>query len=122
MEELRCLQLMCRFEILDVIEMHLNKTASDTVIDIPGMKFLRLDRKRRKDGECVLYYAQHFQALHRNDLPTSGVEAAWLQVNFPSSSVLFSVIYRLPDGSQFFDLIGSLLEKAWFKKNQTTFY
>ena len=116
-EELRCLQLelLCRFEILAVTETHLDKSAPDSAVNIPGMKFIGLDRKGRKGGGCILYYADHLQAFHRKDLFTSGIEAAWLQVNFPSASVLFSVMYRPPDASQFFDLIGSPLEKAWLK-------
>ena len=114
-EELRCLQLLCKFEILAITETHLDKSISDTEINIPEMKFIRLDRNGRRGGGYVLYYAGHLRAFYRKDLFTSGVEAAWLQVNFPSSSVLFSVIYRPPDTSQFFDLIGPPLEKAWLK-------
>ena len=53
-------------------------------------------------------------ATHRKDL-TKNIEVEWLQVKFPSSSVLFAVIYRPPDASEFFDLISSTLEKAWLK-------
>ena len=49
-EELRCLQLICRFEILAVTETHLDKTVPDAALDINGMKSVRLDRKRRKGG------------------------------------------------------------------------
>ena len=79
------------------------------------MKFLRLDRKKGKCRGCVLYYANNLEAVYRKDLTTNGLEAAWLQVKFPNSSVLFAVIYRPPDTNQFFDLIGSPLEKAWLK-------
>ena len=81
------------------------------------MKFIRLDRKGRKGGGCILYYAEHLRAFHRKDLFISGIEAAWLQVNFPrlSAPVLFSAMYRPLDASQFFDLISSPLEKAWLK-------
>ena len=79
------------------------------------MTFIRLDRIGRKGGGCALYYATHFRAFHLKDLFTSGVEAAWLQVNFPGSSVLFSVVYRPPDANQFFYLIRSSLEKSWLE-------
>ena len=88
MEELRCLQLLCRFEILAVTETHLDKFVSDSEIVISGMKIIRLVRIGRKGGGCVLYYAEHLRAFHRKDLFTSGVEAPWLQVNFPGSFVL----------------------------------
>ena len=57
-EELRCLQMFCsRVEVLAITETHLDKTVPDTALDIDGMKFLRLDRKGRKGGGCILYYA-----------------------------------------------------------------
>lgn len=39
----------------------------------------------------------------------------WLQVKFPSTCFLFSVIYRRPDDRQFLDLIEIPQEKAWLK-------
>lgn len=115
-EEVRCLQLLCKFEILAITETHLNKNIPDTEIDIPGMKFVRLDRKGQKRGGCLLYYAEHSQAKHRRDLFKRNIKAEWLQVKFPSSSVLFLVIYRPPDASgEFFKQIGATLEKAWLK-------
>ena len=114
-EELRCLQLICRFEILAITETHLDKTVSDETLDINGMKFVRLDRKRRKGDGCVLYYAEHLKAIHRKDLYNDNLEAMWLQVKFPSNSLLFSVMYRRPDACDFFDRIRATLEKAWLK-------
>ena len=34
-DELRCLQLLCRFEILAITETHLDKSVTDSAIDIP---------------------------------------------------------------------------------------
>ena len=116
-EELRCLQMFCRFEVLAITETHLDKTVPDTALDIDRMKFLRLDRKGRKGGGCILYFADHLQATHRKDLFIDGLEAIWVQVKFPSTSVLFSVMYRPPDFNLFFDLISSPLEKAWLKSS-----
>ena len=64
---------------------------------------------------CILFYSEHLHALHRKDLFVYGLEAIWLQVRFPSCSVLFSVMYRLPNNRKLFDLIMSPLEKAWLK-------
>ena len=116
-EELRCLQIFCRFEVLAITKTHPDKTVPDTALDIDRMKFLRLDRKGRKGGGCILYYADHLQATHRKDLFIDGLEAIWVQVKFPSTSVLFSVMYRPPDFNKFFDLISSPLEKAWLKSS-----
>jgi len=115
-EEVRCLQLLCKFEILAITETQLNKNIPDTEIDIPGMKFVRLDRRGRKGGGCLLYYAELLQGTYRRYLFTRNIEAEWLQVKFPSSSLLFSVIYRPPDASgEFFEQISATLEKAWLK-------
>jgi exonuclease III len=111
------MQLLCRFDILAITEMHLDKTVTDTALTINGMKFLRLDQKGRKGGGCILYYAEHLQATHRRDLFTKGLEAIWVQVKFPSNSVLFAVMYRPPDANNFFDILGLTLEKAWLKSS-----
>ena len=39
-DELRCLQLLCKFEVLAITETHLDKTVSDTALNIDGMKLL----------------------------------------------------------------------------------
>ena len=96
-EELKCLQLICKFDILAITETHLDKSVLDMELQIDGMKVLRLDRRERKGGGCVIYYAEYLKATHRKDLARSGLEAIWLQVQFPCTSVLFSVIYRPPD-------------------------
>ena len=65
----------------------------------------------------MLYYGEHLQATHRRDLFINGLEAIWLQVKFPNTSALFSVMYRLPDDNDFFSLIEQSLEKAWLKSS-----
>lgn len=102
MDELRCLQLLCKFEIIAVTETHLDKTVPDSAFDINGMKLLRLDRKGCKGGGCALYFAEYLQATQRKDLHLDGLEGIWLHVKFPSTSVLFSVMYRPPDADHFF--------------------
>ena len=116
MEELKCLQLICKFDILAITETHLDKSVLDMELQIDGMKVLRLDRRERKGGGCVIYYAEYLKATHRKDLARSGLEAIWLQVQFPCTSVLLSVIYRPPDAPRAsYDLIAEALEKAWLK-------
>ena len=69
---------------------------------------------------CILpssYYGEHLQATHRRDLFINGLEAIWLQVKFPNTSALFSVMYRPPDDNDFFSLIEQSLEKAWLKSS-----
>lgn len=119
MDELRCLQSLCKFELLAIMESHLDKIVSDSELDIEGMRILRLDRQGRKGGGCVLYFAEHLQAVHRKDLFTEGLEAIWLQVKTASTLSLFSVTYRPPDNNLFFDRISILLEKAWLKTNNS---
>ena len=96
-DELRCLQLLCKFEVLAITETHLDETVLDTALNIDGMKLLRLDHKGRKGGGCALYFAEHLHAIHRKDLFIEGLEAIWLQVKTSSILALFSVIYRPPD-------------------------
>lgn len=114
-DEILCLQRQCKFEILAITETHLDSSVSDAVLNIEGMQFLRLDRKSRKGGACILFYSEHLRTLHRKDLFVDGLEAIWLQLRFPSCSVSFSVMSRPPNDRKFFDLIMSPLEKAWLK-------
>ena len=74
-DELRCLQLLCKFEVLAIRETHHDKTVSDTVLNIDGMKLLRLDRKGRKGGGCALYFAEYLHAIHRKDWFIEDLEA-----------------------------------------------
>ena len=117
MDELRCLQLLCKFDMTAITETHLGKTVPDSALDIKGMNLLRLDRKGRKGGGCALYFAEHLQATQRKDLHFDSLEGFWLHIKFPSSTALFAVMYRPPDADHFFDLVNSLLEKAWLKSS-----
>ena len=92
-DELRLIQNICRFDILGITETHLNLTDADHDIHIDGLEFLRLDRKERKGGGCVLYYANYLNVTHRKDLAKKDLEAIWIHAKFPSTNVLFSVIY-----------------------------
>ena len=116
-DELRCLQLSCKFEVLAITETHLDKSIPSTSLKIDGMKMLRFDRLDRKGGGCILYFAEYLNATHRRDLSIKGLEAIWLQVKFPQTTVLSSVIYRPPDAKNFFNLISIPLEKAWLKSS-----
>ena len=65
---------------------------------------------------CVLYYAEHLKATHRKDLAKRDLEAIWIQIKFPSNSVLLSVMYRSELESQnLFEDFYEQLEKAWMK-------
>ena len=43
------------------------------VLNIEEMKFLKLGRKSRKGGRCILFYAEHLLAVHRKDLFVDGL-------------------------------------------------
>ena len=111
MDVLRFLQLLCKFDMIAITETHLDKTVPDSVLDISGMKLLRLDQKGRKGGGCALYFAEYLQATQRKDLHFDSLEGIWLHIKFPSSTALFAVMYRPPDADHFFDLVNSLLER-----------
>ena len=115
-DELECLQLLCKFNIIAITESHLDNSISDSEISIDGMKILRLDRTGRKGGGYVLYYADHLKALQRKDYLYSQ-KSLWLHVRFPATSVLFAVMYRPPDDNNFFNVVNTILEKAWLKSS-----
>lgn len=41
-----------------------------------------------------MYCAGYLQTTHRRDLASTELEAIWVQIKFPTTSALFSVIYR----------------------------
>ena len=67
------------------------------------------------DGGCVLYYRENLRVLHRNDLNQSNIEAIWVEVKFPSTTALLSVVHRPPDSNDFFENFNTVLERAWLK-------
>ena len=86
-EQDTCLQRQCKFKILTITETHLDSLVSGAVVNIEGMKFLRLDKKSSKGGGCILFYSKHLCAVNWKDLFVDGLEAIWPQVKFPSCSV-----------------------------------
>ena len=80
------------------------------------MMFIRRDRIKCKGGGVVLYYAEHLSVTHRKDLSAKEMEAIWIQVKFPTSTSLFSVVYRSElETPNFFENFKNVLEKAWLK-------
>lgn len=41
-DEIRCLQVFCRFDIIEITESHLDNSITDSQLEIEGMKFVRL--------------------------------------------------------------------------------
>ena len=103
--------------MIAITKTHFDKTVPGSALDINGMKLLRLDWKGQKGGVCALYFAEHLQATQQKDLHFDSLEGIWLHVKFPSSTALFVVMYRPPDTDHFFNLVNSLLEKAWLKSS-----
>ncbi|CAH3156171.1 unnamed protein product, partial [Pocillopora meandrina] len=106
------------FDILAITETHLNSSDRDQDLHIDGLEFIRRDRPKCKGGGCILYYSEHLKATHCKDLINDNLEAAWIQVKFPSYNTLFGVVYRSEILSiNFFDNLHFTLEKAWMKSN-----
>ena len=116
-DEIRLLQELCNFDILAITESHLDSSVPDFHIEIEGLSFFRWDRPQCKGGGCVLYYAENLTVIFRRDLSDKNLEAIWIQVNFPSVTALFSVIYRAPDDNDFFDKLQKQLESAWLRSS-----
>ena len=117
-EELRVLQTIFGFDILAITETHLNSSDRDQDLHIDGLKLIRRDRPKCKGGGCILYYSEHLKATHCKDLINDNLEAAWIQVKFPSYNTLFGVVYRSERLSiNFFDNLHFTLERAWMKSS-----
>ena len=110
----------CHFNILGITETHFNSTDANRDIHIDGLEFLRLDRKERQGGGCALYNADYLNVTHRKDLAKKDLEAIWIQAKFPTTNVLFSVIYRSELYSpNFFTNLQDVMEKAWMKTDNS---
>ena len=106
------------FDILAITETHLNSSDRDQDLHIDGLKFIRRDRPKCKCRGCILYCSEHLKAIHCKDLINDNLEAACIQVKFPSYTTLFGVVYRSERLSiNFFDNLHFILEKAWMKSS-----
>ena len=116
--ELRVLQSICRFDIIAITETHLDSSISNNLLCIDGVKLFRRDRTKCKGGGCSMYCAEYLQTTYRRDLASKDLEAIWVQIKFPTTSVLFSVIYRSElESPNFFEDIHGVFEKAWMKSD-----
>lgn len=65
-----------------------------------------------------MYCAEYLQTTHRRDLASTDLEAIWVQIKFPTTPALFSVIYRSElECPNFFEDIYGVFEKAWMKSD-----
>jgi len=113
-DELRVLQFICGFDIIAITETHLDGSVSDNFLYIDGMKLFRRDGTKCKGGGCIMYCAKYLQTTLRRDLASTDLEAIWVQIKFPTTSALFSVICRVElECSNFFENIYGVFEKAW---------
>ena len=80
------------------------------------MKIFRRDRTKCKGGGCIMFCAEYLKVTHRKGLASKDLEAIWVQIKFPTTSALFSVIYRSElECPNFFEDIYGVFEKAWMK-------
>lgn len=82
------------------------------------MKLFRRDRTKCKGGGCIIYCAEYLHTTHRRDLASTELVAIWVHIIFPTTSALFSVIYRSElECPNFFEDIYGVFEKAWMKSD-----
>ena len=101
-----------------ITEAHLDRSISNDLLHIDGMKLFRRDRTKCKGGGYILFCAEYLQTSIRKDLASKDLEAIWVQIKFPTTSALLSVIYRSEQESpNFFEDMHGVLEKAWIKSD-----
>lgn len=65
-----------------------------------------------------MFCAECLKVTHRKDLASEDLEAIWVQVKFPTTSALFSVIYRSElECPNFFEDIYGVFKKAWMESD-----
>lgn len=108
----------CFFFFLHFVFVRLYQYCPMIFLYIDGMKLFRRDRTKCKRRGCIMYCAEYLQTIHCRDLVFTDLEAIWIQIKFPTTSALFSVIYRSElECPNFFEDIYGVFEKAWIKSD-----
>ena len=119
MSEIRFLLQETRFDILGLIETHLNNEIEDDQISVDGYKLVRKDRKCRNSwGGCVMYYKNCLNVIETDDICSkSDLEQVWIDLMLASQRLLLRTFYRPPTDNQFSDKFHAILDDLWLKRS-----
>ena len=114
--EVKVLLHVCRFDILAIMETHLDRKISNSQLEIDNYKIIRRDRDATTSGGCLFYIASHICSTRLRSLESSDIEATCLKIMVNSSVFIIGAVYRpLSSDSLFFERFQDLLEKLWIK-------
>ena len=120
------------FDIFSISETWLIECMDNTLLDITGYNFVRLDRSWNTNGQITpikrgggvgvynirntLSYSLNNLNVHNND-----VKMLWLELHLPHSKNIFlGIIYRPPDGNviEFCDCLGNTVNDLSLHQNK----
>ena len=78
---------------------------------------LRLDRKNKGGGGCLIYYRENINVIPKPKFEVADLEAIWIEVIINSQRLLIGNVYRPPDDSDFHSRFKVALDKIWLRRN-----
>ena len=115
--EITLLLEQCKMDILGITETHLNKNVKDEEVNITNYHMLRLDRKNKGGGGCLIYHRENINVIPKPKFEVADLEAIWIKVIINSQRLLIGNVYRPPDDSDFHSRFKVALDKIWLRRN-----
>ena len=78
--EITLLLQRCNIDILGITESHLSESVKDEEINMADYAVVRLDRKNKGGGGCLIYYKDNLDIVSKPKFTVRGLESIWIEV------------------------------------------
>jgi len=104
-EDIRLLAQNSRAACIGISETWLDKTVSDSEINIQNYNIIRRDRDRHGGGVCLFIHSE-LAFNTRSDLLHENLEAIWEEILLPKTKpILVGIVYRPPKQLNFLEIL-----------------
>ena len=69
----------------------------------------------RKEGGCIVYFANYLAAIQLRHLKNPALEAIWIKLYTKTTSAAIGLVYRAPNESGSFYQFSKQVEQCWLK-------
>ena len=94
-----------------------SRVVKDEEVNITNYHMLRLDRKNKGGGGCLIYYGENINVIPKPKFEVADLEAIWIEVIINSQQLLIGNVYRPPDDSDFHSRFKVASDKIWLRRN-----